>query len=284
MSEDADSRRYGATFDTVAVEYDRHRPTYPDELVDRACEVAGLMPGDRVLEIGCGTGQLTRKLVARGLHVTAVEPGQNLIELAGREVPGPGTLQFVNARFEDAPIVGAFAAIFCASAFHWIDPDVSWAKAAESLIADGVLALISYSALRNEHITTEDDALLAVMTDVAPEIAAKLPPLRDQRTILAGVEDRRGNVSDVWAWLGHQEVARPYAAALFRDVEIATVPRVTEQTAEDLCALLRTTSLWPRIAPAQQEALARGYREIEELAGRPIRAGLAAVLVTARRA
>jgi SAM-dependent methyltransferase len=284
MAGDGDSRRYGATFDTIAVEYHRNRPTYPDELVDRTCEIGDLAAGDRVLEIGCGTGQLTRKLVGRGLHVTAVDPGRNLIELAGRAVDGSGTVEFVHARFEDAPIDDGFAAVFSASAFHWVDPDVSWAKVAESLTADGVLALISHSPLRHDDIATDDDALLTVMTNVAPEIAAKLPPLRDQRTILEGVEDRDANVSEVWAWLGRQEVARPYAASLFRDVEIATVPMVTVKTAEELTALLRTTSLWPRITPVQQQALEEGHREIEERHGRPIRAGMAAVLVTARRA
>jgi len=38
--------------------------------------------GDHVLEVGCGSGQLTRGLLARGLHVTALEPGKSLITLA----------------------------------------------------------------------------------------------------------------------------------------------------------------------------------------------------------
>ena len=97
--ERVDARSYGAVFDTIAVEYDRRRPTYPDVLIDRACETGGLAAGDRVLEIGCGTGQLTRGLLARGLRVTAVEPGENLIALAGR---GSAEVQFVNRRFEDA--------------------------------------------------------------------------------------------------------------------------------------------------------------------------------------
>ena len=142
-----DHRTLGAVFDTVAVEYDRRRPTYPDELVERACELGRLAGGDPVLEVGCGTGQLTRSLVARGLCVTAVEPGANLIELGGREVRGPGTLEFVNCRLEDAPIDGGFAATFSAAAFHWPDPDVSWAKVA-AVAQAGWAAGADYSTAR----------------------------------------------------------------------------------------------------------------------------------------
>ncbi len=66
-------------FDQVAAEYDRRRPAYPDELVGEACRVAGIGSGDHVLEVGCGSGQLTRGLAARGLRVTALEPGTSLI-------------------------------------------------------------------------------------------------------------------------------------------------------------------------------------------------------------
>ena len=284
MAGDLDQRSLGAVFDMVAVEYDRRRPTYPDELVERACELGGLEAGDRVLEIGSGTGQLTRGLVARGLHVTAVEPGSNLIELAGRKPHRPGALEFVDHRLEDAPIDGWFDAAFSASAFHWPDPDVSWAKVAQALRPDGLFALLQHCALRHEHIATDDDALISVLAGAAPEIAVGWPPLRDLPTILSGVEDRRENVSEVWGWVGQQTLARAYAGPLFRDVQIAVVPMVTEQSADDLNALLRTTSLYPRLAPAQREALERGNREIEARVGRRIRAGMVAVLVTARRA
>jgi 2-polyprenyl-3-methyl-5-hydroxy-6-metoxy-1,4-benzoquinol methylase len=82
MPRAAEAGRHGEIFNEVAEEYDRHRPAYPDALIDRACEVGGLGPGATVLEIGCGTGQLTRSLLARGLRVTAIEPGERLIAQA----------------------------------------------------------------------------------------------------------------------------------------------------------------------------------------------------------
>jgi SAM-dependent methyltransferase len=272
---------YGAVFDTMAVEYERRRPTYPDELVDRACELGGLAVGDRVLEIGCGTGQLTRSLVARGLSVTAVEPGQNLISLAGQAAPG---VQFVNRRFEDADLPERFPAALSASAFHWVDPDVSWGKVARSLEPGGVLGLIQYFGIKDSKTAVDDDALMAALTSAAPQIAAEWPALRDLETLLAGVEERRANVSDVWAWVGNQPLARSYAAGLFEDVEIAAIPSLQEHTADGLNALFRTTSLCHRLSPTQQRALQRANREIGERLGRPLRSSMLTVLVTARRA
>jgi SAM-dependent methyltransferase len=281
VTETSIARRYGAVFDTVADEYDRHRPTYPDQLIDLVCQAGGLATGDRVLEIGCGSGQLTRSLVARGLSVIAVEPGQNLISLAGQAASG---VRFVNCRFEDAELPEPFRAVFSAAAFHWLDPDVSWRKVAQLLAPGGLLALIQYCGVRDPETAADADALLAALARAAPRIAAEWPPLRDLETILAGVSDRRANVSEVWEWVGGRPVARDYAAGLFAEAEIAVVPSVIEQTADELNALFRTTSPYHRMSPTQQRALEQGNREIGERLGRPIRSSMLTVLVTARRA
>ena len=79
MTKDRDAGGHATVFDRVAAEYDRSRPTYPEELIDHACNGGDLATGDRVIEVGCGTGQLTRSLVKRGLDVVAVEPGRNMV-------------------------------------------------------------------------------------------------------------------------------------------------------------------------------------------------------------
>ncbi len=284
MRATTDVQSAGRVFDAIADEYDRHRPTYPDELVDRACRAAGLEPGARVLEVGCGSGQLTGSLLARGLRVTAVEPGAQLVLRARGRLDGAGDAEFVNRRLEDAALTDAgYPAVFSASAFHWIDPEVSWRLAADALVDGGTLALICYFGLREPHSAADQQALQAIIAGVAPELAAAWPAYRELNGTLAGVAERRGNVSEVWSWLGGWELARSYAAGLFDDVRISAIPAHLEHTAEQLTALLSTMSFWAPLSPRQRDALAAEIDALHQRLGRPIRSGTVACLVTARR-
>jgi len=278
------ARRYGKVFDEIAAEYDRRRPAYPDELVDQACRVAGIGSGHHVLELGCGSGQLTRGLVARGLYVTALEPGKSLMALARQNLEGAGEVEFVNARFEDAMFPREqFRAVFSASAFHWIDPKISWQKAADVLVPGGTLALIQYCGLEEPRSKGDQEAALAAMRKVAPDIAADWPTYRGLDATLAGMEQRRGNVSEVWAWLGSYDVGQDHAGRLFGDVQVAVMPKLIELTSDELNALVRTMSFYARLSPGQRQALEREHEAIYERLGRPIRASTVAALVTARR-
>jgi SAM-dependent methyltransferase len=275
----------GSVFNRVATDYDRHRPAYPEELIDRACEVAGIAPGDEVFEIGCGTGQLTRGLLARGLRVTAIEPGERLVALARQNLDGDGDVRFLNARLEDARLPRErFSAVFSASAIHWVDPDVSWRRAADVLVPGGTLALMQYVGTHDQHSGEDQRALLSALSAVAPEIAANWPSYRDLETTLAGVCERRENISEVWAWLGGYDVARAYAAGLFDDARIASVPAAVEHTGEELNSLLGTMSFWSQLSSTQRAALQSENRALHERIGRPIRSSTLAYLVTAQRA
>jgi SAM-dependent methyltransferase len=278
------ARRYGKVFDEIAAEYDRHRPAYPGELVDQACQVAGIGSGDQVLEVGCGSGQLTRDLADRGLRVTALEPGTNLIALARQNLVGAGAVEFVNARFEDALLPREqFQAVFSASAFHWVDPKVSWQKAADVLVPGGTLALVSYFGLTEPRSKEDQEAVLAALRKVAPDIATDWPAYRDLDAMLAGLEQRRDNVSAAWAWLGSYDMAQDHAGRLFGDVQVALTPKLIEHAPDELNAVVRTMSFYARLSRGQRQALEREYEAIYERLGRPIRAGTVAALVTARR-
>jgi hypothetical protein len=195
-----------------------------------------------------------------------------------------GDVQFINARLEDARLPRAlYAAVFSASAIHWVDPDVSWRKAADALVDGGSLALLSYFGLDDPRSAGDQQALRAALATVAPDLAADLPTYQDLDRTLDGVAARRENVSEVWAWLSGYELARGYAADLFDDVQIAAAPTLLEHTADELNALLGTMSLWARLSARQREALAAEHHTLHKRLGRPIRSATFACLVTARR-
>ncbi|MGJ5748989.1 class I SAM-dependent methyltransferase [Streptomyces puniciscabiei] len=136
------------TFDEAAELYDRVRPGYPPELYDDLAELAGVRPGSRVLEVGCGTGQATVPLARRGCRITAVEAGPNMAALARRNLAGAGQAEVVTAEFEKWPLPDEpFDAVVSATAFHWIDPVVRVAKAADALRPSGALAVV-----RTQHV------------------------------------------------------------------------------------------------------------------------------------
>ena len=89
----------------------------------------------------------------------------------------------------------------------------------------------------------------AAIARVAPELAADWPTYRDLNDMLGGADERRGNASQVWAWLGGYELARGYAADLFNDTQVAAVPTLLEHTADELNAVLGTMSFWARLSP-----------------------------------
>ncbi|HEY1778410.1 MAG TPA: class I SAM-dependent methyltransferase [Solirubrobacteraceae bacterium] len=284
MTDGTLTRSYGRVFNEVAAEYDRHRPAYPDVLVDHACKLARLGAGDRVLEVGCGSGQLTGSLLARGLRVTALEPGDRLLAIARERLENAGEVEFVHARLEDAQLGReSYRAVFSASAIHWTDPDVSWRRIADVLAADGIVALIQYFGLREERSGDDQEELLAVLRGHAPELAADWPAYRDLEGTIAGVRERRHNVAEAWGWLGSYDLGRDYAAALFEDAQFASAPKLVEHTAEELNAVLGTLSFWARLSVEQRKAIASDNLALYERLGRPIRASTLAGLLTARR-
>jgi len=70
---------------------------------------------------------------------------------------------------------------------------------------------------------------------------------------------------------------------LFGDIQVAVTPKLVEHTPDELTAVLRTMSFYPRLSPDQRQALERENEAIYERLGRPIRASIVAALVTARR-
>jgi SAM-dependent methyltransferase len=130
------------TFDNVAALYDAARPGYPRALFDDIAAIAGLKPGDKILEVGCGSGQATRDFIERGYRTVALDPGPGLIEIARHKFAGATNVEFITSTFEAWPIEqAAYKLVASAQAWYWIAPDVRFAKAAEALVRGGMLAV-----------------------------------------------------------------------------------------------------------------------------------------------
>src|SRR5262249_28856988 len=92
------------TFDEIAELYDRTRPRYPHALVDELVTLSRVPAGGRVLEIGCGTGQLTRSLAARGYRLVCLEPGLSLGALARERLASHSNVEVLTHTFESWPL------------------------------------------------------------------------------------------------------------------------------------------------------------------------------------
>ncbi|HSI97879.1 MAG TPA: class I SAM-dependent methyltransferase [Gaiellaceae bacterium] len=123
-------------FAEVAGAYERARPGYPEEAVrwlvgDEPCDV---------VDLGAGTGKLTRVLVELGHRVTAIEPLLEMLELLPAAAPGAFAI-LGNAEIIPLPDVHADV-VTCAQSFHWFDHAVALPEIARVLRPEGRLGLV----------------------------------------------------------------------------------------------------------------------------------------------
>lgn len=171
-----EQRERAESFGAVAVEYDRYRPSYPDDLID---DLVALHP-DAVLDIGCGTGKAARLLAARGLHVLGVEIDPKMAEVArghGIDVEVSGFEQWDDAG-------RTFNLVTSAQAWHWVDPALGAPKVRRLLAPGGTAALFwNYEELADDAQQIVD----GVYRRLAPQLAQR-EQSGDDRTHVKALE------------------------------------------------------------------------------------------------
>ncbi|HEY5023885.1 MAG TPA: class I SAM-dependent methyltransferase [Acidimicrobiales bacterium] len=137
--------RRAKSFGPVAATYDRVRPGYPPDGVSWLLEeaaAAGIARARRrrVLDLGAGTGALTRDLVARGLDVVAVEPDPHMRAVLETRV---GRAEVRAGSAEDLPVEdGDVDVVIGAQMWHWVDTGRAAAEVARVLRPGGTLGLL----------------------------------------------------------------------------------------------------------------------------------------------
>jgi SAM-dependent methyltransferase len=140
-------------FALVADAYERGRPEYAPAAIGALTAELGIAAGARVLDLGAGTGKLTRALLAFGLDVVAVEPQAPLRELLAQAI---GPERALEGTAEAIPLPDASVALVTvADAFHWFDQARALAEIKRVLAPGGGFAV------------------LATVPDLSPEWAAE---------------------------------------------------------------------------------------------------------------
>lgn len=127
----------GLSFGRVVETYDRVRPQYPREALDRAQEALELDSSAVVLDLAAGTGRLTKPLVDRFDRVVAVEPDDAMRALIADGEVLAGTAEAIP--LQDSSV----DAVFVAEAFHWFDAGRAVPEIERVLRGRGGLAVIS---------------------------------------------------------------------------------------------------------------------------------------------
>jgi SAM-dependent methyltransferase len=217
------------SFELVADVYERARPEYPSEAVVWMSEELGLAEGRTVLDLGAGTGKLTRALVPTGARVIAVEPGERMLAELRRAVPG---VEALRGAAETIPLADdSVDAITVGQAFHWFRHDEAVPELHRVLRPGGRVALIWNSRDQDRPLQREFSAL------IRPMIPPDRPPVGHS---VKGLEE----------------------SELFGPVERRTFPFLQRLDADGLVDRISSVS-FVAAAPADARAeLERGLREI----------------------
>lgn len=145
----ADSQQRKNWYAAVAKTYDRLRPKYAQNFLDRVAEIAGLSIDDKILEVGCGPGTATIDLAEMGFSIVALEPSLETYELARENLIAYPNVEIIETNFEEwAPTDISFDGILAATSWHWVAPEFKHIKAASILKDKGVLILLWNTAMQ----------------------------------------------------------------------------------------------------------------------------------------
>jgi SAM-dependent methyltransferase len=208
-----------AGFASAADVYERARPSYPREAVAWMVERTGLGPGRTVVDVGAGTGKLTRLLPDSGARVVAVEP---IPEMRAKI----GGVEVLDGTAEELPLPDRSAdVVTVAQALHWFDLDRALPEIHRVLRDGGWLALFW-------NMRDLDDPIQRGVEDL----------LAPHRTYVIAQQE------GTW----REPIRR---SPLFGDGHLRAFHLEQRFTADDLCDRVASTSFVAAMTPVDRDAL-----------------------------
>ncbi|MEO5646534.1 MAG: methyltransferase domain-containing protein [Candidatus Paceibacterota bacterium] len=231
------------TFNEQAELYNEVRPRYPEELFDTLVKTTALSKDAQLLEIGAGTGQATKPLAQKGYNITAVELGDEMATIARRELAEFNSVKVITSSFEEVALPeNSFDLIFCATAFHWINPEVKFTKTHALLKDEGYLAII----------------YTLYVSDESHDVFFK-----EAHNIFEKHDKNKTVVNGKSPILPSDEVKEiPLDTELFEPVLFKTFPEVLQYTIDDYIKLICTFSFIIAMDPIDKENFLKETRDL----------------------
>ncbi len=134
---------FNTDFGRVAALYDKARPKYPKELIEKIISYSSLSKNHKILEVGVGTGQISLPFLELGFDLLGLEPDLNLCKFCQQKLHNYPNLIIKNQSFEDYQLnENNFNLFLSAQAFHWIEANFGLDKAIYSLKENGTIVLV----------------------------------------------------------------------------------------------------------------------------------------------
>ncbi|MFD5643637.1 class I SAM-dependent methyltransferase, partial [Streptomyces anulatus] len=239
----------GSSFGDGVDAYETTRPGYPVESVRW---ILGAEPKD-VLDLGAGTGLLTRVLAAEGHRTRAVEPDAAMRARITATAPGAEALA---GSAEDIPLPDAcLDAVLVSHAYHWFDPAPAHAEIARVLRPGGVLATLWN--LRDEEVPWS-----AALSGILADEDTGTDPRTPAAIMLHGALKALRAQDSAWltGWLRDPSFGPEFGA-----VEQGFFPHSEAKTIDSLVTLIKSRSYYLTYTTDRRRELDDRIRELAPL-------------------
>jgi ubiquinone/menaquinone biosynthesis C-methylase UbiE len=231
--------------------YDRYRLDYPQRLLARVAALAGLQPGDPVLDLGTGTGMLAIGFARLGMAVTALDPEPDMLAAAaGRAAEAGVTVDWRQGSSADLHSgMGPFRLVVMGRSFHWMDRAATLGALAHIVAPEGGVALF-----HDAHPPVDENGWFKILCAVQEKYGRKAAPHIAERR----ANNRMG---------GHRRYEPFLFASPFTQLDGLSVTIRQPLTAEEIVGRAFSTSVTSpeRLGEAKDAFAARLTQALREL-------------------